>query len=281
MLSSESLTIGEMFRAAVRDRYGDAALDARFRAFDTICSATQDRQDAVNALLAEQTLDLMIVLGGYNSSNTCNLAKICASRVPTYHIAAPDGLVSATEIRHKPVGKTEEVSSAGWLPAGAALCRADVRRLDAGQPGGGGDSPPGGTERGLTRRLLRFGVGLDGDADALSDLGFEVSVQFAARFHHNHGLVIDREIPFLRFLIRGAQPAADRESFLGSDGQPRQQIPRARSRAPRIVSYNPSFGGRSADVARPQGLCHKWRPDEKSSMPGTGHGIRMSLQREQ
>jgi 4-hydroxy-3-methylbut-2-enyl diphosphate reductase len=71
--------------------------------------------------LAEQRLDLMIVLGGYNSSNTCNLAKICASRVPTYHIAEPDGLVSVTEIRHKPVGKTEEVSSADWLPAGP-LC---------------------------------------------------------------------------------------------------------------------------------------------------------------
>jgi 4-hydroxy-3-methylbut-2-enyl diphosphate reductase len=121
MLSSESLAIGEMFRAAMRDRYGDEALSARFRAFDTICSATQDRQDAVNTLLAEQPIDLMIVLGGYNSSNTCNLAKICAARVPTYHIASPDGLVSVTEIRHKPVGKTEEVLSAGWLPAGP-LC---------------------------------------------------------------------------------------------------------------------------------------------------------------
>ncbi|MGH9345979.1 MAG: 4-hydroxy-3-methylbut-2-enyl diphosphate reductase, partial [Vicinamibacterales bacterium] len=77
MLSSESLAIGGMFRAAMRDRYGDAELPARFRAFDTICSATQDRQDAVQALLADQTLDFMIVIGGYNSSNTFNLARIC------------------------------------------------------------------------------------------------------------------------------------------------------------------------------------------------------------
>ncbi len=118
MLSSESLKIGEMFRAAMRDRYGDVELTARFRAFDTICSATQDRQDAVIALLAEQTPDLMIVLGGYNSSNTCNLANICAACVPTYHIAAPDGLVSSTEIRHKPVGEAREVATAGWLPDG-------------------------------------------------------------------------------------------------------------------------------------------------------------------
>ena len=81
MLSSESLEIGEMFRAAMRDRYGDREMTTRFRAFDTICSATQDRQDAVSALLADKHVDLMIVIGGLNSSNTCNLARICAQRV--------------------------------------------------------------------------------------------------------------------------------------------------------------------------------------------------------
>jgi 4-hydroxy-3-methylbut-2-enyl diphosphate reductase len=118
MLSSESLEIGEMFRAAIRDRYGDAELTARFQAFDTICSATQDRQDAVSALLAEQHVDLMIVIGGLNSSNTCNLARICAQTVRTFHIADPDGLVSAGEIRHKPVGRSEEMVTSGWLPGG-------------------------------------------------------------------------------------------------------------------------------------------------------------------
>ncbi len=118
MLSSESLGIGEMFRAAIRDRYGEADLPLRFRAFDTICSATQDRQDAVSALLAEQDVDLMIVIGGLNSSNTCNLARICAERVPTYHIADPGGLVSSDIIRHKPVGKPAETTTTGWLPAG-------------------------------------------------------------------------------------------------------------------------------------------------------------------
>jgi 4-hydroxy-3-methylbut-2-enyl diphosphate reductase len=121
MLSSESLEIGEMFRAAMRDRYGEAEMAARFRAFDTICSATQDRQDAVAALLEEQPLDLMIVIGGYNSSNTCNLARICEPRLPTYHIAEADCLISAFEIRHKPVGGKDEAISAGWLPAGGEV----------------------------------------------------------------------------------------------------------------------------------------------------------------
>jgi 4-hydroxy-3-methylbut-2-enyl diphosphate reductase len=60
----------------------------------------------------------MIVIGGLNSSNTCNLARICAQQVRTFHIADPDGLVSANEIRHKPVGRAEEVVTGGWLPGG-------------------------------------------------------------------------------------------------------------------------------------------------------------------
>jgi len=145
MLSSESLAIAEMFRDAVRSRYGDAELDVRFRSFDTICSATQDRQDAVAALLDQRPLDLMIVIGGYNSSNTCNLARICEPKVPTFHIAEPAGLVSPSEIRHKPVGGKGERISRAWLPmsgrvsigltSGAStpdnLVDTVIRRLDA------------------------------------------------------------------------------------------------------------------------------------------------------
>ena len=121
MLMSESLEIGEMFREAMVDRYGADALEEHFRAFDTICSATQERQDAVIALLDTHPLDLMVVVGGYNSSNTCNLARICAERVQTYHIADPDCLVSPDEIHHRPIGAPStsagrETVSKGWLP---------------------------------------------------------------------------------------------------------------------------------------------------------------------
>ena len=121
MLSSESLAVGAMFRDAVEARYGRAALAERFRAFDTICSATQERQDAVIELLASQPLDLIVVLGGYNSSNTCNLARICAERVPTYHIADPDGLVSAGTIRHNATGGGGETTTSGWLPRAGSV----------------------------------------------------------------------------------------------------------------------------------------------------------------
>jgi 4-hydroxy-3-methylbut-2-enyl diphosphate reductase len=116
MLMSESLAIGEMMRAAMLERWGAEALDAHYKAFDTICSATQDRQDAVVALLRDQSVDLMLVIGGYNSSNTANLARMCAESCPTFHIADPDCLISASEIRHRPVGSKQEVTATGWLP---------------------------------------------------------------------------------------------------------------------------------------------------------------------
>jgi 4-hydroxy-3-methylbut-2-enyl diphosphate reductase len=116
MLMTESLEIGEMIRAAMRERYDDAALAEHYQAFDTICSATQDRQDAVVALLRDQAVDLMIVIGGYNSSNTANLARMCQASRPTFHIADPNCLVSPHEIRHRPVGSKTEVTAAAWLP---------------------------------------------------------------------------------------------------------------------------------------------------------------------
>jgi 4-hydroxy-3-methylbut-2-enyl diphosphate reductase len=127
MLMSESLEIEGMFRIAMRDRYGEAALGERFRAFDTICSATQDRQDAVIALLDEHRVHRMFVVGGYNSSNTRNLARICAERVPTYHIADADCLESAARLRHHTIGRhnadraDDDVVATGWLPAEGPL----------------------------------------------------------------------------------------------------------------------------------------------------------------
>jgi 4-hydroxy-3-methylbut-2-enyl diphosphate reductase len=121
MLMTESLEIGEMIRRAMVDRYGETESATRYQAFDTICSATQDRQDAVVALLRDHPVDLMIVIGGYNSSNTANLARICAASRPTFHIADPECLVSPDEIRHRPVGSKTEETATAWLPAAGPL----------------------------------------------------------------------------------------------------------------------------------------------------------------
>jgi 4-hydroxy-3-methylbut-2-enyl diphosphate reductase len=116
MLSGESLAIAEEIRRSVERRHGVAALPERFRSFDTICSATQERQDAVLALI-ESPLDVMIVVGGYNSSNTCHLAALVKSKgVPTFHIEDADGVDPATgALRHQPIGSRVEAIAEGWL----------------------------------------------------------------------------------------------------------------------------------------------------------------------
>jgi 4-hydroxy-3-methylbut-2-enyl diphosphate reductase len=117
MLSGESLAIAEEIRRSFERRYGTDEARSRFRSFDTICSATQERQDAVVALL-DEPLDAMVVVGGYNSSNTCHLAELVDSRgTPTYHIE--DAACVDTEtgaIRHQPVGMKTEVRTDAWLP---------------------------------------------------------------------------------------------------------------------------------------------------------------------
>ena len=118
MLMSETLQVQEALRRAMLERYGEAGLESRFRAFDTICSATQERQDAVLEMLTAGGLDLMIVIGGYNSSNTQALAKMCASRLRTYHIDS-SGCIDAAGIRHRPAGTYQDAVTPDWLADGA------------------------------------------------------------------------------------------------------------------------------------------------------------------
>jgi len=118
MLARESLAIGEEVGQAMERAHGPEYRAANFRTFDTICSATQDRQDAVDELLREP-LDVMLVVGGYNSSNTMSLAAICAEKVPTYHVEDAAAIDPETGVvRYRPIGtRSEEATKAGWLPA--------------------------------------------------------------------------------------------------------------------------------------------------------------------
>lgn len=122
MLAKESLAIGEEVGQAIARARGPEARATDFRTFDTICSATQERQDAVTALLEEQ-LDVMVVIGGFNSSNTISLAALCAERVPTYHIEDASGIdPEAGTVHYRVAGvKHVERTLGGWLPAGRAV----------------------------------------------------------------------------------------------------------------------------------------------------------------
>jgi 4-hydroxy-3-methylbut-2-enyl diphosphate reductase len=121
MLALESQTIEQRVKQALSARYGEENVDDHFRSFGTICTATQERQDAVLDLVQDH-LDLMVVIGGYNSSNTNHLAKLCSTRCTTFHIADSSCIESeSNSIRHKPVGSVEEVEETEWLTAGAKV----------------------------------------------------------------------------------------------------------------------------------------------------------------
>lgn len=120
MLSSETLAIQGAVRAAFVQKYGEAETQQRVRSADTICSATQDRQDAMGEMLQRRRPDVMIVIGGYNSSNTGHLAEMGIEKgVPTYHIDDGTCLMSKNQIRHQPIGAKENVVTENWWPRSA------------------------------------------------------------------------------------------------------------------------------------------------------------------
>jgi 4-hydroxy-3-methylbut-2-enyl diphosphate reductase len=123
MLARESLAIAAAVGDAMERAYGAEYRAANFRSFDTICSATQDRQDAVMAMLQEP-LDVMVVVGGYNSSNTISLAALCAEQVKTYHIADPDEIdVASNRTQYRTIGLHGELTVADeWIPRTGPLC---------------------------------------------------------------------------------------------------------------------------------------------------------------
>ncbi len=115
MLASESRAIGDLLLDAVRQRGGDADLDENFRDFDTICRATQDNQDAASALMAHKP-DVFLVVGGWESSNTKNLARVGDNAsIPAYHVESADCL-TADSIRHRQRGTGKIIDSANWFP---------------------------------------------------------------------------------------------------------------------------------------------------------------------
>src|SRR2546426_5002770 len=117
MLRGETEEVQRRLKAAMIKKYGEAELDKHFRFFDTICGATQDRQDALEKLLREP-LDLLLVIGGYNSSNTSHLAEMGESRLATYFIKNAAKMVSDELIVHYNQNLHEEVETYDWLPAG-------------------------------------------------------------------------------------------------------------------------------------------------------------------
>ncbi|HZF01633.1 MAG TPA: 4-hydroxy-3-methylbut-2-enyl diphosphate reductase [Methylomirabilota bacterium] len=117
MLRGETEEVQRRFKNAMIKKHGDAAIEKHFRFFDTICGATQDRQDALEKLLL-QPMNLLIVVGGYNSSNTSHLAEMGEAKLPTYFIKNAAKMESDKLIVHYDQHKKQEVETPDWLPSG-------------------------------------------------------------------------------------------------------------------------------------------------------------------
>jgi len=117
MLKSETEHIGKLFEKTLMQKYGPTELNKHFMSFNTICDATQERQDAMFDLVKED-LSLMVVIGGFNSSNTTHLQEIAVDyNIPSYHIDSESRIGPGNRLVHKPLGKElEELNN--WLPAG-------------------------------------------------------------------------------------------------------------------------------------------------------------------
>ena len=116
MLSSESLEIANMLHDSIQKKYGKEGA-WRFQHFDTICSATQERQDAELKLM-EEGMNLMIVVGGYNSSNTGHLVEISSEHCPAYHVKDASCILSKQLIQHKKAFSPDLIETSDWLPEG-------------------------------------------------------------------------------------------------------------------------------------------------------------------
>jgi 4-hydroxy-3-methylbut-2-enyl diphosphate reductase len=117
MLRGETEEVQRRIKNAMMARYGTGEVDRHFRFFDTICGATQDRQDALQKLLREP-MDLLLVIGGYNSSNTSHLAEMGEAELPTFFIKNAQMMVSDNLIRHFSLLEQKEVETVAWLPPG-------------------------------------------------------------------------------------------------------------------------------------------------------------------
>ncbi|HEY9838591.1 MAG TPA: 4-hydroxy-3-methylbut-2-enyl diphosphate reductase, partial [Vampirovibrionales bacterium] len=117
MLKSETEAMGKLFERTMMKKYGPAALNQHFLAFNTICDATQERQDAMLDLVEDQ-VDAIVVIGGYNSSNTTQLQQIAIDRgIPSYHIDSASRILPGNRIEHKPLHQELEIAE-NWLPPG-------------------------------------------------------------------------------------------------------------------------------------------------------------------
>ncbi|MTI29052.1 4-hydroxy-3-methylbut-2-enyl diphosphate reductase [Fulvivirga kasyanovii] len=121
MLATETQEIADYIKQVMIEVHGQENYREHFAdTRDTLCYATNDNQDATYGLL-EQTADLAMVVGGYNSSNTSHIVELCERKFPTYFINSEKEIKSAEEIHHFNYPEKKMEVTNGWLPKGREI----------------------------------------------------------------------------------------------------------------------------------------------------------------
>lgn len=116
MLASETREIARVLRQTLADVHGEEELQQHYAdTSDTLCYATNENQNATYTLI-ERGADLVLVVGGYNSSNTSHIVKLCQEKIPTYFICNAEEILSADTIRHYNLNTKEAGTSDYWMP---------------------------------------------------------------------------------------------------------------------------------------------------------------------
>ncbi|WP_025762677.1 4-hydroxy-3-methylbut-2-enyl diphosphate reductase [Dyadobacter tibetensis] len=119
MLASDTQGISDFLKNVMIQHYAlkPQEVESHFaNTRDTLCYATNDNQDATYALLRHEA-DLVLVAGGYNSSNTSHLVELCETKFPTYFIESAQKILSPALIQHFNMHEKQEVTSGNYLPA--------------------------------------------------------------------------------------------------------------------------------------------------------------------
>mmetsp|Transcript_6305 Transcript_6305/g.13137 ORF Transcript_6305/g.13137 Transcript_6305/m.13137 type:complete len:218 (-) Transcript_6305:64-717(-) len=107
MYKKETRAIGQMFQKTMMKKFGPVNAKEHYMEFDTICDATQERQDAVDELVEnskEYGLDFILVIGGWDSSNTAHLLEIPEmAGVRSFHINRAECIGADNTITHRTV----------------------------------------------------------------------------------------------------------------------------------------------------------------------------------
>ena len=116
MLATETQEIADFLKQTMILKYGESSYKDHFAdTRDTLCYATNDNQNATYGLL-EQSADLAIVVGGYNSSNTSHLVELCEEKMPTYFISTADKILDRSTISHFDIHSKTEQTTTNFLP---------------------------------------------------------------------------------------------------------------------------------------------------------------------